>query len=233
MFETAKELAALLDGREYRQELTEEESQQAKQLGLVVVFGRSDDTARLTGAINDDTDCYDGGDITIYKDGLLEYCADECSHYREALEKSKIILVHWQNDYPNWMYETNMHHEKFTIIRDGQEYCDGIVFSIFDVSVDDSGPTTIQISDNLRIARTTDNLQWQIQERHITGEKSKAAGKETWKGKGYYTKLEHAGTKCIDLIIGQAGQQSAAEMFAVIEQAKQDVIKAVGGHEQQ
>lgn len=232
MFKDVKDLAELLDGREYRHELTKEEEQQARQLGLVVVFGISDDTARLKGAIDDDECCYDGGDIIIYKDGLLEYCADECSHYRIALEESKNIHAHWDNGSPNWVYETEIPHEKFTVIRGGKEFCEGIVFSVSDIFVRNSGPTVIQINNNLRIARTTDNLQWQIQELHITGEKSKAAGKETWKGKGYYTKLEHAGTKCIDLIIGQAGKQSVAEMFAVIEQAKQDVIKAVGGHEQ-
>lgn len=58
---TAAELAALLNGREYRKEMSRDEEQVAKAAGLVVVFGASDDLMELRGAISDEVGCYDGG----------------------------------------------------------------------------------------------------------------------------------------------------------------------------
>ena len=43
---TAKELAELLNGREYGNEITSDEEKLAKESGLVVVFGYSDDMGR-------------------------------------------------------------------------------------------------------------------------------------------------------------------------------------------
>ena len=110
---TLKEFAKMLDGREYRHEITKEEETLAKELGFVVVFGYSDDNAELRGAIDDEIDCYDGGELyhvdlpsTIYAD----WCPEDidCS----------------------WAYGTSIPHEKFNIYEDGELYCVGIVCDI-------------------------------------------------------------------------------------------------------
>ena len=67
----AKELAAKLNGREYCREITDEEVRQAKEAGLVVVFGASDDLIEFRGAIRDEGDCYDGREVLIDAKGVL------------------------------------------------------------------------------------------------------------------------------------------------------------------
>lgn len=110
---TLKEFAKMLDGREYRHEITKEEEALAKELGFVVVFGYSDDNAELRGAIDDEISCFDGGELyhvdlpsTIYAD----WCPEDidCS----------------------WAYGTSIPHEKFNIYEDGELYCVGIVCDI-------------------------------------------------------------------------------------------------------
>ena len=49
---TAKELAEMLSGREVGMEITPGETQDAKNAGLVVVYGCSDDNVEICGAIN-------------------------------------------------------------------------------------------------------------------------------------------------------------------------------------
>lgn len=50
----AKEFAAMLNGREYRREITKAEEKEAKAAGLIVAFGASDDNLELRGAVDDE-----------------------------------------------------------------------------------------------------------------------------------------------------------------------------------
>lgn len=110
---TLKEFASLLDGREYRCEITPSEEALAKELGFVVVFGYSDDNAELRGAINDEIGCFDGG--------VLEH---------EDLPKP--IYAYWCPATPDcaWAYGTDITHERFCIYDHGELYCVGIVCDI-------------------------------------------------------------------------------------------------------
>ena len=58
---TKEQLAAMLNGREYGQELTNDEGKLAKQSGLVVIFGASDDLMQIVGAECAEVGCYKGG----------------------------------------------------------------------------------------------------------------------------------------------------------------------------
>jgi len=72
------ELAALLDGRSYRNEISLEECELAHASGLVVVIGSSDDLIILHGAIHDDVDAYDGGRIELTRSGVFRSeCHDD------------------------------------------------------------------------------------------------------------------------------------------------------------
>lgn len=126
-----QEFAAMLNGRTYRNEITKEEEVQAKDLGFVVVFGASDDLMEFRGAINDEFGCYDGGIAAIDENGLIKECGCNCQHYRETLNNATKIEACWWNDRPyNWTYETDISHEKFDILEDGEPRCQGIVFNI-------------------------------------------------------------------------------------------------------
>lgn len=110
---TLKEFAKMLDGREYRHEITKEEEAMAKELGFVVVFGYSDDNAELRGAIDDEIDCFDGGKL-------------------EHKDLPDVIYANWcdiEIKYP-WSYKTTIPHESFRIYRDGDYWCVGIVCDI-------------------------------------------------------------------------------------------------------
>ena len=110
---TLKEFAKMLDGREYRHEITKEEEALAKELGFVVVFGYSDDNAELRGAIDDEISCYDGGEL-FHIDLPAPIYADWCP---EDIDCS-------------WAYGTSIPYEKFYIYEDGELYCVGIVCDI-------------------------------------------------------------------------------------------------------
>lgn len=58
---TKEELAARLDGREYGSEMTEDEEAEAKEAGLLVIFGYSDDSIEFRGAFH-----VDGGEIGCF-----------------------------------------------------------------------------------------------------------------------------------------------------------------------
>lgn len=138
---TAKELADLLDGREYGSEITDSEAKAAVESGLVVVFGASDDLIEFRGAINDEFYCYEGGIIHLDKNGVYpksiesDIC-EECALFKTELNKKKTITALWCEEagYP-WSYRTEIPHETFDILEDGERYCRGIVFNIEELKV--------------------------------------------------------------------------------------------------
>lgn len=68
---TKEQLAYLLNGREYTNEITKEEEREAKNSGLLVIFGASDDLIELRGAIYDEVGAINGGEVRIGKNGNL------------------------------------------------------------------------------------------------------------------------------------------------------------------
>lgn len=68
---TAKELAAMLSGREVRNEIAVAEAMRAGDDGLVVVYGYSDDEMDLRGAIHEEIGAYEGVTIYVNKVGLM------------------------------------------------------------------------------------------------------------------------------------------------------------------
>lgn len=131
---TAKELAAMLSGREVGHEITSTEAWQAADAGLVVVFGYSDDNMELRGAIDDEVGCYDGGTAYLTKAGILQEpdCdTDDCPYFAAVKSTAIAIEAVWHNfGSPRWTYETDIPHETFDIYEDGEVLCVGIVFSM-------------------------------------------------------------------------------------------------------
>ena len=136
---TAKELAAMLNGRQYRQEISSNEEQKAKDSGLVVVFGYSDDCVELRGVIDDEVGAYNGTTIFVSRDGKLLYnsncCHDsDCLYYQAAVDAAITVEAIRHNGNPCWTFETSIPHETFSIFEDGELFCEGIVFSLEEVS---------------------------------------------------------------------------------------------------
>lgn len=129
---TEKELAGMLSGRERGKEITTEETQAAKDAGLVVVYGYSDDNVELCGAIDEEIGAFDGTTIYVTKSGLLDDpgCED-CPHWTAARKEAKAIYAVWHDEGgPCWTFETDIPHETFNIYEDGELFCVGIVFSM-------------------------------------------------------------------------------------------------------
>ena len=108
-----KDFAKMLDGRQYMDEMTEDEEKTASENRFVVVFGYSDDNCELRGAVHDEIDCYDGGII-------------------KAKGLPKPINAIWcpADKKCSWSYETDMPHEEFNIFDGDELFCVGIVIDI-------------------------------------------------------------------------------------------------------
>jgi len=131
---TRDELAALLNGREYTEEINEDEEAEAKEAGLVVVFGGSDDLMEFRGAIHDEVGVYDGGEAYLDENGLLENKCDEeeCPYFAEKVFNSKRIEALWcAEPGVSWTYKTDIPHATFEIMEDGEVFCRGIVFRLY------------------------------------------------------------------------------------------------------
>ena len=137
---TPQQFAAMLHGREYRREMTRAEEDQAKELGLVVVFGASDDLIEFRGAIRDEGDCYNGGTIKIDAKGILPDFdniedEEEMADYFKRKYTCAYIEAVWSPEEPycSWIYKTEIPHATFNIGEDEDLYCVGMVFSINDL----------------------------------------------------------------------------------------------------
>lgn len=139
---TKESFAALLNGREMGEEIYGSECSLAKRVGLVVLFGYSDDNAEFRGAIHDEIGCCDGGTIIVSKRGVV---TPPCKLEREVLAKfgvlevvqssGKEIEARWCKDAGySWTYATDIPHATFDIMEDGEKFCRGIVFSVADLA---------------------------------------------------------------------------------------------------
>lgn len=138
---TPAEFAAKLHGRQYRSELSHEEEKAAKDAGLVVVFGASDDRLRFRGAIHDEVDCFRGGTCRIDTLGVLDHRV-ELDHmaileYADRSRRSVELRAVWndsiEHESPAWSYETAIPHATFEVLGSASVYCRGIVFQIADL----------------------------------------------------------------------------------------------------
>ena len=139
---TAKELAIELNGRDTGEEMEWGEIQDAKAAGLVVVYGYSDDNVEFSGAIDEEVGAYEDTTIYLTKDGILEEpaCNDAenctCPYFEAAKNSAKTIMAIWRDgERPSRVFSTDIPHETFTIVDDGEPWCIGIVFSMADLGV--------------------------------------------------------------------------------------------------
>ena len=136
---TKEQLAAMITGREYNAELTKDEEQRAKEAGLVVVCGASDDLMELRGAIYDEADVYDGGMVYLDENGLFKSeCDDDgCPYAERERKKCKTIEAIWCDEMSGiaWTYLTHIPHAIFDIMDEGDIYCKGIVFHVDELKV--------------------------------------------------------------------------------------------------
>ena len=129
------ELAKVLNGREYGNEIDRELEQAAKESELVVVFGASDDLMEFRGWVNEELDAYNGTTAFFGRDGLIErQCNDKNCPYEEKRRKEGFTVeAVWGREYASWEFETDIDHSTFKVMEDGEVFCVGIVFGKEDV----------------------------------------------------------------------------------------------------
>ncbi len=89
------------------------------------------------GAIDAEVGAYEDTTIYITRDGLLEEpaCNDAenctCPYFKVAKNAAKTITAIWRDgEEPSRVFSTDIPHETFTIMEDGEPWCIGIVFSM-------------------------------------------------------------------------------------------------------
>jgi len=129
---TIEEFALKLNGREMYGEITYEEKMLAEKFGFVVIFGYSDDTALIRGAISGAIDCNDGGPIYFSYPALLKNRCDNkrCPYFDQEKRYAKVVEAVWDSEGYFWIYKTDIPHAAFDILEDGEKFCRGIVFDI-------------------------------------------------------------------------------------------------------
>lgn len=142
---TKEQFAQLLNGRTYGNEITSEEEDLAKENGLLICFGASDDLLEMRGIIYEEYGTYEGGTTLLVrkKTGLS---AIDLGKYNELMEilkdndfeldiKRIPIKSEWcPSDLKcSWRITTTIPHATFDIMEDDGLYCRGIIIHISDI----------------------------------------------------------------------------------------------------
>lgn len=134
----SEDLAKMLTGSEHPLRLSKDVKQLAKDNGLVIVRGGSDDLMVFDGAINDEVGVYDGGIAFVYKGGVLEEreqmeTDEELEIWFNNKKVAKKIEAFWDRGEYAWSYESEIPHSTFEVKEGDEVYCLGMVFSINDL----------------------------------------------------------------------------------------------------
>lgn len=135
---TKEELAGILNGVQMGKEDADEILMaKAKQSGLVIVFGYSDDNVEFAGAFNEEFSAFGGTTLLLRKRGVYEkkHTCD-CAHcgHKEAIASAATLKAQWckTKDY-SWTFETKIPHAAFDVLEDEEKFCRGLVFSVNDL----------------------------------------------------------------------------------------------------
>lgn len=149
MSEVAKAFAAKINGRNYPGRLTKDECLFAKENGLLVAYGASDDLLEFEGVIYDEVGAYDGTKVTVtVKQGKLKLLQDN-EEIKDAInlleregykitfdsERTFTVTAEWcPKDFDgSWRISSNVPVDYFDIMEDGERFCRGIVIDTADI----------------------------------------------------------------------------------------------------
>lgn len=142
---TKEQFAQLLNGRTYGNEITSEEDDLAKENGLLICFGASDDLLEMRGIIYEEYGTYEGGTTLLVrkKTGLSAIDLHKYNELMEILKDNDFeldikripIKSEWcPSDLKcSWRISTTIPHATFDIMEDDGLYCRGIVIHISDI----------------------------------------------------------------------------------------------------
>ena len=143
---TSRDIANQLAGSTYPTQFLRSIVEQAKQSGIVIVSGASDDLMEFHGAINDEVGAYGGTTVRVDKEGVVpdfesldKDDKDALRDYFRRENSGQEIEAVWCGDGEDftWTFRTKIPHEVFEILEPGEDhgkYCLGIIFSLADVA---------------------------------------------------------------------------------------------------
>lgn len=176
MIITAQQLAERLNGRQYGSHITKQDQIDAKESGLVIVTGYSDDNVELYGAIREEIGAYEGTTFVLTESGplsanLQEEIRDmddmpEDAFLREVADKvaghqngTRIKAIYGEGEY-TWQFETAIQHETFDVLEDGEKFCRGMVILMEDLKA----PAPVDVTALVERAALAESLACSILE---------------------------------------------------------------------
>jgi hypothetical protein len=128
---TTEEMAQLLNGREYGNEITEDEGQLANENGLVIVL-ECDGKVSFKGGFSGEINCFDR--VGPHEGEIIAEVALIVSANANAKEIQKSITANWNNrQCYTCSLETDIPHVAFETLESEGKICRGIVFSLEDI----------------------------------------------------------------------------------------------------
>lgn len=112
--------------------------------GLVLAAGESDDLMALYGALKDEVSAYDGQDgtpVLIDSNGVVpnyesiqcRYDEFEMENYFKRKANARLLTIFWHGEgNPCWTIKTDIPHQTFDVMEDGEVFSRGIIFSLSD-----------------------------------------------------------------------------------------------------
>ena len=138
---TIKDVAVMLNGREYGSEVSPREETEFKNAGIVVVYGYSDDCVEFEGAVNTEIGIWNAGYIPLLNGVPFDVPCDTdefeiscCPLLKEVAKRLKHIKVKFGMN--GWEFDAEFPHEKFSIVeRESDNSCsEGLVYSLADLT---------------------------------------------------------------------------------------------------
>ena len=138
-----KDIAEKLNGVEYNREFfkhIEAVAAEAKQHGIVIVYGASDDLMEFEGAFREElgAPCEAkigrSGPLTLWSEIDHDDIEDARDYFNAEREAKWSIASLWCKEPDiSWTFQTDIPHETFNIMEDGGVFCRGVVFSLNDL----------------------------------------------------------------------------------------------------
>ena len=136
-----EELAKILHGREYGNEITKEDERLAKQNDLIIITGYSDDNVEIYGYFREELPAWNGTSFSINEEQIFED-KHECNcmycNYEIKRQNTKFIEAIWCDESLDpkicWTFKTEIPHATFDIMEDGEIFSRGIVISLDDLN---------------------------------------------------------------------------------------------------
>jgi hypothetical protein len=140
-----KEWAAKLSGVEYDSGFDlGKYHKELKADGVIIAYGESDDLLEFTGACWSEVGAFEGAEVKIACRSRGEAFIFDEEENRDSAEFNRSEIAAMQTVKAirgpeeldaGWLIETEIPHETFDIMEDGELFCRGVVFSVNDVKV--------------------------------------------------------------------------------------------------